>query len=412
MAALGDIFGIAHVLKRAYDLYQGCASAPEEIRLACDHVHVMALCLEGVHSDIVSNKSSFVHQHTAVAKSQTHRLKVKMVHCEKALRRMEALLKKYTGFKHVSAWNRFRWSTEGKKEIAEAKSDLVFATNVLDMFLKGIHLNVLWKVEAMIEALTTKFAGLDVTLPTTTPPTGQKRPRAQSNVTRTIIISLVLARLRKVLRTYRSKKTGKAGTGKKPNPGPRRPKTITRTNSSFAKNTKRNTLINSYATNLASDPPPPYTPRPHNPRRPRTPNPDFHYIPRPIRRTSSLNRLTATTKKPHTPRGAEYFECWRVGIGTLAFGAKIKPEFVQHKRGQLQLRKMGEVFREAGQFSDRALTEKSRCVDMMLKRKNKEEKDKKGGRKWYFVGGRVFAVDAGRTGMVRVEKAFLVVVRR
>ncbi|KAF1837007.1 hypothetical protein BDW02DRAFT_186142 [Decorospora gaudefroyi] len=386
MAALGDILTIAHVLKRAYDLYQGCASAPEEIRLACDHVHVMALCLEGVQSDIVSNPRSFVHQHTAVAKSQTHRLKVKMALCEKSLRRMEALLKKYMGFKHVRAWNRFRWSTEGKREIAEAKSDLVFATNVLDMFLKGVNLNVLWKVEAMIEAFTNKFAGFDIPLPPAASATGQKRPRAQSNVTRTLFISLFLGHLRKVLRTYRSKKTGKGG--KATNSGPRRLQTITRTNSGFVRNTKRNTLINAYATNLASNtPPPPYNFTPSTPHRPRTPSPDFHFIqPTLVRRTSSLSRLNS--KKTHPPGTGEYFECWRVGIGTLAFGPKIKPEFLQHKRGQAQLRKMGDVFREAGQYSKRALTGKSRCVEMLY-------------------GGRVEAGEGGWLSFVCIVPLFL-----
>jgi hypothetical protein len=430
MAFFGDLLGIAHVLKRAYDLYEGCAAAPQEIQLAREHIHAMALCLEGVNSDILNNPRSFVHQHTAMAKTRTHSLKVHVGTCERALKRMGKLLGAFQGFKskHISLWDRFRWSTEGKKEIAECKSDLVFATSLLDMFLNKESLNVLWKLEGMIEKLTRRMAALDlVDVPAAA--TGRKRPRAVSNVTRTIVVSLVLARLRKVLSTYRRKKTGGAGN-KKQHPGTRRPKAAIRTNSGFAKNTKRAHLMNDYASKLAiSSPPPPYTPKPSK-QRPRTPSPDFHYIPggsstspipRPIRRSSSMNRLMARMNaRIVTPNQAsEHYACWRVGIGSTAVGLKTSPEFRAYKRGQAQLRKMGDAFKEASEFDERALTENSKGVKMLLKKRNGEEQAKQGngngkgkGKKWYFVGGRVVGRDPGTTGLVSVDKAFVVLVRR
>jgi hypothetical protein len=78
---LGDILDLAHVLKRAKNLYEGCLAAPDEIRLVSQHVHAMALCLAGVESDIVNNTRSFVHQHTAIAKTKTHSLKVHVDTC-------------------------------------------------------------------------------------------------------------------------------------------------------------------------------------------------------------------------------------------------------------------------------------------------------------------------------------------
>jgi hypothetical protein len=425
MAFLGDLLGVAHVLKRAYDLYEGCAAAPDEIRLAREHIHAMTLCLEGVRSDLLNNPRSFVHQQTATAKSRTHNLKVHVGTCEKALKRTGELLGKYHGFKgsHVKFWDRYRWSTAGKKEIAECKSDLVFATSVLDMFLSGQSLNVLVRVEEMVETLVNRIAGLEALLNLPTTVSGQNRPRAGSNVGRTLIVSLVVTRLMKFLETYRQKKLG---TGKKPQSKNKHMRMVTRTNSGFAnsrfaKNTEHEKQLYSYASDIAmATPPPPYTPTSRVPR-PRTPSPDFHYIPggtptspRPglIRRTSSLNRLSSRSnaKVVQPRRTTEQYECWKVGEATLAIGLKGPMVFLQHKRGQMQLRKMGEVFREASAFDSRALTEKDRRVKEMLKEKNRQTG--KGGKKWYFVSGRVIKRDPGKTGMVSVEKALVILVKR
>jgi len=435
--SFGDLLGIAHVLKRAYDLYSSCEAAPSEIRLAREHIHAMALCLEGVNSDLINNTRSFVHQNTAVAKTRTHSLKVHVGTCERALKRMGTLLAKYEGFKskHVKLWDRFRWSTEGKKEIAECKSDLVFATGLLDMFLSKESLNVLWKLEGMIEKLVMKMAALEVLdHHATSRVTEQKRPRAGSNVTRTIVVSLVLARLRKVLKTYRRKKSG--AVKQKGRPGSRRPKTATRTNSGFARNTKRKQLVQSYVSDLAtSSPPPPYTPKPST-QRPRTPSPDFHYIPGgtstsplppPIRRSSSMNRLLGRLNAKPAPstKPSAHYACYKIGVGHTAVGLKTSPEFRAYKRGQAQLRKMGEVFKEASVYDGLGLTEKDKGVRMLLKKRNAEVmesgelakgKGKGNGKgtvkKWYFVGGRVVGRDTGRTGLVTVEKAVVVLVMR
>ena len=423
MATLGDIAAIGHILRRAYALYEGCRSAPEEIFLAREHVHAVALCLEGVSSDLYSNPRSFVHQSTTIAQARKHALKVHISSCDRALKRMEGLLKTYMGFKgkHVSLWDKFRWSTSGKKEIADCKAELVMSTVVLDMFLSKENLNVLWKLESMIETLTKRIGMLEVfDRPASTNEQRGKRPRRSSNITRAIVVSLVLARLRKALRIYRRKKNG----GKRnntPKPGPRRPKPVSRTSSGFVNNPKRNLLMQSYTANLVTavpkTPPPPYTAQ--KPR-PRTPSPDFYYIPggtstpprsKPVRRSSSMSRLTnqinTRTITPAAPR--EHFECWRVGIGSLAFGAKIAPQFLPHRRGQAQLRKMAEVFKEAGLYDERTVTEKHKCVRLLLNAKNKKVAK---GKTWYFAGGKMVGRDPGKTGMVSVEKVLVVLVRR
>ncbi|KAF1971315.1 hypothetical protein BU23DRAFT_570088 [Bimuria novae-zelandiae CBS 107.79] len=413
MAALGDIATIAHVLKRAYALYDGCRSAPEEIFLAREHIHAMALCLEGVSSDLYTNPRSFVHQTTCAAKVRQHALKVHIASCDRSLHRMESLLKKYQGFKgkHVSLWDKFRWSTQGKKEIAESKADLVVSTVTLDMFLSKESLNVLWKLESMIEALTARISMFETLLAQTAPAhttgratlaPGRPRGRRDSNVGRTLVVSLVLARLRKVLLSYRRKK-------KNARPGQGRPRPLTRTPSGFKASPARTALMHTYASNLITTPPPTYFPHP------RPPSPDFPVLPttfpRPIRRSSSLQNIQhPPTSKGEQPK--DLYACYRIGIGTLAFGGKTAPQFLRHRRGQAQLAKMAQIFSEAAGYDSKGLTEGDKRVKLLLRDMNKIEGKKGGRRKWYFAAGRVVGVDGGRTGMVCVEKAVVVVVRR
>jgi hypothetical protein len=424
MDPLGTLLGIGHVLKRAYDLYNGCRAAPEEIRLATDHIHTMALVLEGVKSDLIHNPRSFVHQKTDIAKARTHNLKRHISTCENSLKRMGGLLARYHGFKNkggLGAWDRFRWSTEGKKEIAECKADLVLCTSMLDLFLSKEGLSVLWKLESMMEAMMKRFEALEVYAPKI----GEKRARSNSNVGRTLVLSLVISRLRKVLLRYRRKKTCKKPGPTKPTqagPGPRRPKPVSRTSSGFGLSQKRTDMMKNYAANIANAPAIP----PAKQQRARTPSPDFYYIPggtttptpKPIRRSSSMQRLlgkinaqaSSRKQKPQT----EHYECYKVGTGSLAFGAKIAPQFLAHRRGQLQLRKIAAVFKDAEQFDSdtRKLNEKDSRVKAILKAKNEREKKKGTQKKWHLVAGRVISRDPGKTGMVTVERAMVVLVRR
>ncbi|KAJ4360707.1 uncharacterized protein N0V89_001274 [Didymosphaeria variabile] len=421
MAALSDLATVVHILKRAHAFCESCRSAPEEIYLAREHVHAMTLCLEGVSSDLYENQRSFVHQTTYKAKTRQHTLKAHIASCDRSLMRMEVLLQSYQGFKkeHVSLWDKFRWSTGGKKEIAECKADLVLSTAVLDVFLGREQLSVLYKLESIMEAFMKRVAPLEAFDVPMSANDGRGRQRSGSNVTRTIVISLVLARLKKVLQSYRRKtanaKSKKAGHQTSPG----RPKPVMRTNSGFMNNPNRNALMHTYASNMASAA---AFKAPHIQRKPhpRTPSPDFHYIPstRPssplpglIRRSSSMQRLTShlNARNSNLRTSKEHYECWRVGIGTLALGPKTAPQYLPHKRGQLQLRKMGDVFKEAELYDSRAVTESDEKVKSLLKEKNRKVKK---GRKWYFVAGKVVGRDPGRTGVVSVEKAFVVLVRR
>lgn len=403
---------------------EGCHSAPEEIFLALEHVHAMALCLAGVSSDLYSNPRSIVHQTADIAKVRQHQLKVHIAKCDRALLRMETLLKKYVSFKDqdISLWDKFRWSIDGKREIAECKATLVTTTIMLDMFLSKEKLNVLWKIESTIEKLTKRICALEVfDLPSSA--NSRERPKGGSNVIRTIFASLVLARLGTALKSYRGTKIlASAQRTSRPylQSGPRRPKSVGRTNFGFRDNSQRNALLQTYGSCLVTATP--GTPQPQHPLQapqPRAPSPDFYYITattpspslRPVRRSSSMQHLlgclNARIVVPAPPK--DHYKCWKVGTGSLAFGPRIAPKFLKHRRGQTQLRKLATIIREASIYDGRSLTERDRRVELLLKEKNKKVPN---GMKWYFAAGKVLERDPGRTGMVTVEKAIVVLVRR
>ncbi|KAF2875567.1 hypothetical protein BDV95DRAFT_602984 [Massariosphaeria phaeospora] len=423
MDPLGTVLGIAHVIKRGYDLYKGCQSATDEVQAAAEHVHSMVILLEGVRSDLFENPRSFVHTKTDPARARTQNLKHHIKMCEQSILRMEKLLNKYQTFRkgNVSAWNAFRWQ-EGKKEIAECKLDLVLSTVALDVFLSKNGLNVLWKLEDMMEQMLKKMAPFEL-FQADVARNGERRPRLESNVTRTIVASLVLARLMRTLEQYRRKKSGKTGASPaNVGLGRRLKKTVTRVNSGFAPNANRMVLLQNYASNIVSDAVP--VPPPYKTRRARTPSPDGSSAawsmdvapPRPIRRSSSMHRLVgkinANITQPQKP--AEHYACWRVGIASLAIGPKGAPEFLRHRRGQMQLRKMAAVLKEsnasAGRY--RALDARDNRVKRLMDSRNEHEKKKKTGKKWYLVAARVMSRDPGKTGMVTVEKALVILVRR
>jgi hypothetical protein len=150
-----SILGLAHLLRRAYDLLNNCKGAHEEIHLAADHVHGLAIVLEGVKSDLAENPRSFLHQTSADAQARKTKLQTLLRNCGNALARMEGLVKKYHMYRngHVSMWDTFRWSAHGKKEIADCKVDVILSSCMLDMFLSKLGVSAMWTLESNMEAM-------------------------------------------------------------------------------------------------------------------------------------------------------------------------------------------------------------------------------------------------------------------
>jgi hypothetical protein len=70
------------------------------------------------------------------------------------------------------------------------------------------------------------------------------------------------------------------------------------------------------------------------------------------------------------------------------------------------------IFKEAEDFSKRALESKDSRVKVILKHKNDKEKAARSGRKWILAATRIVERDPGRTGTVTVEKAIVLLVGR
>lgn len=435
MEFLSATVGISQLLIRAYEIYTACKAAPTEIQLATDHLHTLTVVLQGVETDILKNKTSFLRQSGANAETKRRTLASNLKLCEKSLVRMERVLKTYNGLLKnggVKAWDRYRWSNEGKQEIADAKADLVLATSSLDIWMNAQNLGVLWKIEAMMEIMMKKFAMLDMFAEQEQQrrqggrTSEGTRLRSGSNVARALWVSLVICRLRKVVLRYRRKLA--ARKKQNGNNGARRhTKPVVRMNSGFGidRDGKRDVLLCEYANRIAEQSRAGETKR----KTARTPSPDFYmmgekrgnaggFFPQqPVRRSSSMQRImgriNARTVTPRAQQPREKFECWKVGTGETAFGFRAGPMVqVQHKRGQAQLKKMAEVFGEAAVYDRFAVTERDERVKGMLKEKNRMEAKNGSGKRWYFVAGRVVKRDPGRTGLVVVEKVILVLVRR
>ncbi|KAF2869583.1 hypothetical protein BDV95DRAFT_105006 [Massariosphaeria phaeospora] len=215
-STFGLVLGVHSIIKTANDISTDLKNLPEEIRLFDEHIFSMTLVLRSVEADLMNNAYSFVHQQNQNSNMKRLELTTHLRTCEVALKRTLALITTYRNFRHISDWDKYRWSNKGKKEIAECKSDLVLATSMLDLFLSKQGLNVLWKLESMMEKLSKQFGALEVLQPTSS--TNMVKPIPKKfNWGRLVVVALVIGKFRIVLRRYRAKKLRQA------KPRPRRP---------------------------------------------------------------------------------------------------------------------------------------------------------------------------------------------
>lgn len=413
------IIGIAELINRAYDITSTCNKAPDELRLAVSHLDQMTTVLESVKSDLFQNPNSFVHRKGDREQTRTMNLKNHLNHCGRALRRMEELLTKYHAFGHVTQWDRVRYGIKGKAEMAECKCELATATTLLNTLMQADGISVLYKVESMFEALKTHYAALEFVKPPERP---SGRPRAASNAVGTLIAGVVMARIKTKLTNYRRRRAatveGTAHTAV--NTRSWQPKPMARVGSNLMLTRKRALLAQEYMSKIVHS-----EDITGQQTIPRTPSPDFYVVgdnnarpatppPRLIRRSNTIPRLTRqiNARAAQLNKNKERFECWKVKVATTCIGFKGGHKTQQCKRGQMQLRQMVAIFKEAHDYSKRSLGSKDTRVKLILKHKNDKEKAARSGRKWALAAARVIERDPGRTGIVTVEKAIVLLVGR
>ncbi|PSN68273.1 hypothetical protein BS50DRAFT_360249 [Corynespora cassiicola Philippines] len=443
MATVGDIFDIADILRRAWDLYRGCLDAASEMKDAASHIHHMTVVLQDIHVAISTNRMPFIHLQHDQAKTRTHSLKANIKLCEKSLVKMGRLLDKYRsqGRHSISRWDQLRWSDHGKKELTDAKADMIFATTVLNTSLQTANIDSLSRLEDMISAIGRKLALCEIV-----ESKGSTRKASDDGdkdaIPKGIVFaSLVITKLRNMLHSIRIRKAITANTvarlqktldnirvrrivrrntptaidthamiagtpGK--HPGPRARKCLSRTNSGFESGKIKSPSRKRLPNQLANQPT-----RPKQAVRARTPSPDpSQFSPRPIRRVGTARRIAAqiNAKAADLPHTTAFYQLWVVKSGSLMYFKSV-PKWDPCKRGQLQIRNMARIFKEANQTDRecRALEKKDKRVSLKLKDLNDIERKKDRGLKWHFVVGRVMVREPGN---VIAEKSFLIFVRR
>lgn len=404
------IIGIIELTKRAYDFISGCEKAPTELREAAALLELMKIVLEDVKSNLVENPSSFVHCTTATDKARTSSLKSCLSHCQQTMKKTCQLLKKYHISGHVPMWDRARYSSGGKAEIAECKCELVIASNLLNTCMLAGQVSVIWSVESKCDALLRCWEH-------------QKKRERLSIPPGTLGYSFAVSRFKTILSNYRRRRAPPVPKSKPQKTITKKlwqPKTIMRVGSNFTLSSKGTLLAEEYMGNLMK-------PEDISDEQitPRTPSPDFNTVDgldlRPstpplhlIRRTSTIPRLTQQYNACAAGfrRNGDLLECWKVRIVITFVGAKGAYTTEQCKRGQLQLWQMLTIFKEAHDYSKRTLQAKDSRVKHILKHKNKIENEAGTGRNWTLAAARVVKRDPGRTGIVTAEKAIVLLVGR
>ncbi|OCL05262.1 hypothetical protein AOQ84DRAFT_225027 [Glonium stellatum] len=387
---INSAIGIVRVLKNAYDLYNACVQAGGDFRTVSKHVQGMTIVLEGVNSDLVKNPRSVINRGGDIAKNKSTRLKTLVVSCEVSLTKVKALLAKYHNFQHnrPSAWDSFKWGTSGKAEIANIQADLILSILLLNAFMAKEGLDVLSRVEQAIELLIEKFDRLGS--PEPNGPTDARRQMSSGvHVGRCLIASFFISRLMARVRSKKAPLRKNSMTGNK---RAEKIKPVIRVRSGLNKNKRRDTLLSSYVTKIAS---------------PDVNKPGFGSS-SPLQSTN--NRFLQTLSNKGNPMGEERLECWRIAKAKYAVGGFPVIDWLLLKRGQRQLREMVCIFEEASENTKRALDPTDTRIRLILKSKRKAEKDP--SYEWGFATGRTVHRDHSKSGMILYEQIIVILKRR
>jgi len=386
---ISSAFGIVRVLKSAYDLYNACTQAGEDFRTVSKHVQGMMIVLEGVDSDLVKNPRSAVNRRGDIARNKSMRLKSFIVSCEVSLTKVKALLAKYHSFQRSrpSSWDSFKWGASGKAEFANIQADLILSTLLLNSFMAKEGLDVLGRVEQAIESLIERFDRLG--LPQTNGMTNSRRPPSSgAHVGRCLFASFFISRL---MARVRSKKALLRKNSMARNKGGGKIKPVIRVKSGLNQNRRRDSLLHSYITKIAN-------------LDVNKSTPGLSSLVQPLD-----DKLTRASPYNRSSVGKEHLECWRIGKASYAFGGFPTIHSVQLKRGQNQLKEMVWLFQEASKATNHALDPKDGRVKLVLKNKQKAEKDP--SFEWVFATGRTVCCDCSKSGMVLYEQIIVILKR-
>jgi len=313
MDPLGAVLNIAHILKRAYALYDACKSAPEEFKTASRHVKSMTLAIEVVDADLIKNPRSILRQGTAIARTKLSKLTVLVRACSAELLKLEQLLAEYRRHK-------VGWATGGRAKVLEVQADLMVTTTALNTFLSSQGLDALGRMESMMGSMLRRLEQLGY------PSSSVAQLKRRRKLAGTVIASRFIYRLKRSLSIKRKATTKKNLPVKRPDPRVK-PVVNPKTRPDIK---RRKTLVEDYI-------------------------------------TSSLKggEYGAAAKVEPT----EYFECWRVGKASTPFSPGVYAA-TQQRRGQAELKEMAMTFQQASQ---RVVTQRDDSVKYLLRSKKRSQ---------------------------------------
>ncbi|KAI9861429.1 MAG: hypothetical protein M1813_005326 [Trichoglossum hirsutum] len=372
MDPVGSILNIVHVLNSAYTLYRACQGAAEEFRAASGHVHCMTIVLEGVKSDLVENPRHVINRGTDQGRCKAQQLKPFVGSCDKSLGKLKALLGKYNTLKNdrSNGWDKFMWSKSGKCEVAGVQADLMMSTTMLNAFLAKEQLDVLGRMELVLEQFV-ELLNKSGKLEATDKSKAKRKTSAGSAVGRCIFAGLFITRLKSRLR---SKKAASVIRTVPRSRGVATTRAAVTVKTGPGLNKRRDTLLGTYANSIVEQ------------------------------QAADRNPSIGITTNPPPVTTTSHLECWRIGTVTIAVGGSLSRP-ARLRRGQSQLREMARLFQEA---SGNAEYTRDGRVKSILKTRRKSNP----GYEWRFVAARRDRRDVGGSGMTVYEQLVVLLSRQ
>ena len=350
----GQVINIGNIIYQAVKLIDSLKAAPGEFTTTILHVQSLNIVLESLHTEVIDNPHSIINRQNNLRAAKRSEIARYISHCERSLKRVELLLKKYHDVLH-STWVAWRWSSKGKQEVDSIHADIMFWTQLMNVFMAREGLVSLWKIEVAMDdvrRLMQQLAagGHPLAGGYSTGNRGEvsqkKWPKLGGMILASFFISRLKARLR---RRYRTGKGGQKSSF---------PKSVCRVGTLK----RKTTLLADYAGTLAEEP---------------------------------INRQS----KP----GSQRFECWQVSSGRYAIGGPALHAGKQVRRGQMQLKEMADLFQAAGTGSTTGVDYNHAAVKWLLRSRNSNSR-----RRWVLAAARMESTESSPHGMIRTKKVMVV----
>ena len=366
----GEIFDVA---KFAFDLWQSCKAAKGEFEQIGQEVLFMRTTIEMVHIDC-EDPQSIINLVDNKEKTVRKQLRVLIGNCQRALKAVEQLLKRY---ERMSVLERMKWAFSGHAEVSSLESNLSSFATQLDSYVQ--------KLEVKGQGLINKNVGLV-----------NKDVKA--------VIGR-LGRLEDLIEKYNGDEKAAVKEILQERQG---------CSASQSHRMKSETVMMDYAKEVSK-------PKEEK-QRPKTPDPPRGRpkdqgstldIPKPEKRTVSADTSSTVGAKklsPHTKKPNFTLECWLIQRRSAhaLFVTFELSEKESQSRGQWKLRQMATQFNSSREHDK--LDAKHDLVQWVMKDRKKKEENPRFT--WYPYAAKIEQKDEVLLGMGVEEQAMVIIKRQ